>query len=496
MTPAPLAAADEAAAIAGLDHVVIRSPNPERAVASTLAGWGSACASTAASQHGARGCCSSAAAEISSSRWHTTSEPGSAMGRTGSGASPGACPPDVAKAHVQLRAAGVEVSEVRTGRRPAAPGSAKVPLVFGLALPAGLAFVLAPNLHRIAPTRNVLVLIFVTGLLMRAVWFGASAAIEDDYNRYMWDGAVVAHGLDPYRYAPQLFLSGVAIPTEYGAIAETGRSTLERINFANLGSLYPSVAQLAFALAYLIAPFNLDALRAVFLGAEIATFLLLIALLAELKFSPLWSALYSWNPLPVFTLIGVAHVDALVSPFVLGAILMTRRGRPNAAVAMLGASARSEIWPLLLAPLVLMPLIGQPRRLAQVALVFGAFLTLALGPLLLSVLRPSSGLAAYTSSWEVNNAFFAWAIYQVSSGFSATISQRKELLRGVLAVATVGTALFVARRPHQQMHALVRDALIGSATVFYLSPAQFPWYAAWFLRLRHFSAVGRCSSPR
>ena len=198
---------------------------------------------------------------------------------------------------------------------------------------------------------------------MRAVWFGASAAIEDDYNRYMWDGAVVAHGLDPYRYAPRLFLSGVAIPTEYGAIAQTGRSTLERINFADLGSLYPSVAQLAFALAYLIAPFNLDALRAVFLAAEIVTFLLLIALLAELKFSPLWSALYWWNPLPVFTLIGVAHVDALVSPFVLGAILMTKRGRPNAAVAMLGAGAGVKIWPLLLAPLVLMPLIGQPRRL-------------------------------------------------------------------------------------------------------------------------------------
>ena len=137
---------------------------------------------------------------------------------------------------------------------------------------------------------------------------------------------------------------------------------------------------------------------------------------------------------------------------------------------------------LLLAPLVLMPLIAQPRRLARVALVFVAVLTLALGPLLLSVSHPSSGLAAYTSSWDVNNGFFAWAAYALEWVLGDD-EPAQSVLRSVLAVATAGTALFVARRPRQQMHALVWGALIVAATVFYLSPAQFPWYAAWFLPL-------------
>ena len=327
------------------------------------------------------------------------------------------------------------------------PG-AKAPLVFGLALSAGLALILAPNLRAVRPTRQMLVLVIVAGLLMRAVWFGTPAAIEDDYHRYMWDGAVVAHALDPYRYAPQHFLSAVAMPMEFEALARAGRSALEHVNFPDLNSLYPSVAQLSFALAYFIAPFDLDALRAVFLAAEIATFLLLIVLLADSKASSLWSALYWWNPLPIFTLIGMAHVDALVPPFVLGAMLLAKRGRPNAAVAMLAAGAGVKIWPLLLAPLLLLPLIRQPRRFACAALVFVAAVGLAIGPLLLSVFRPGSGLVAYSSSWDVNNAFFAWGIYGLELALGDDEPAQK-VLRGLLAFATAGTALLVARR-HQQ----------------------------------------------
>ena len=69
--PSPLAGSDEAAAISALDHIVVRTPNPERAIAFYARhGSGSISASTAAIPTGARGCCSSAAA-ISWSRSRT-----------------------------------------------------------------------------------------------------------------------------------------------------------------------------------------------------------------------------------------------------------------------------------------------------------------------------------------------------------------------------------------------------------------------------------------
>jgi alpha-1,6-mannosyltransferase len=359
--------------------------------------------------------------------------------------------------------------------------AAKLPLVVLLVLSGALAFILAPHLRRVPPTTAALLLVFAAGLAMRAVWFGTPAAIEDDYNRYMWDGAVVANGLDPYRYPPSNFLSS-AIPTEYEAIARAGRAALEHVNFPELGSLYPTVAQLSFALAYFIAPFNLDALRCVFMVVEVVTFLLLVALLEDLRVSPVWSALYWWNPLAIFTLIGMAHVDALVPAFVLGALLAARRGRTNAAVALLGAGAGVKLWPLLLAPLILLPLFRQAKRMAWAAVVLILVLALAGGPLLVAALRPGSGITAYAAGWEINNGFFAWAVYGLEFALDDE-ARAQAAVRALLVIATAVTALIAALRHQQHKLNLTSAASLVAAAVFYLSPAQFPWYATWFLPL-------------
>jgi alpha-1,6-mannosyltransferase len=355
------------------------------------------------------------------------------------------------------------------------------PMVLALALPAGLALLAAPRLATIAPSRIALALVFVTGLALRALWFGSPALIEDDFNRYLWDGAVVAHGLDPYRHAPSDILA--AAPAGYEAIADAGRAILERVNFPELTSLYPSLAQLSFALAHLMAPFNLDALRVVFLAAEVATFLLLCALLVARGASPLWSALYWCNPLPAFTLIGMAHVDALIPPCVLGAALMLQRARPAAAVAMLSAGAGVKIWPLLLVPLALAPLLREPRRLMLPAGVLAVGLAAAIGPLLIaSYVRPDSGLGAYAAGWDVNNAFFAWG-ERALAWILGDEEPAQAILRALLALAAGAIALLVAYRRYRGSLDFACGALIVAASIFYLSPAQFPWYAAWFLPL-------------
>jgi hypothetical protein len=340
------------------------------------------------------------------------------------------------------------------------------PLILGLALPAALLLMLAPRLARLEPSRAALLLVFVLGLALRAVWLGAPVPLEDDFKRYLWDGAVVAHGLDPYRYSPEQILHRT--PPGYESIATAGRETLEAIYFPDLRTIYPSVAQLSFALAHLAAPFQIDGLRAVFLAAEIATFTLVCALLADIKASPLWSMLYWWNPTVAFALVGIAHVDAVVPPFVLGAVLLASRNRTAAAAALLGAGAGVKMWPVLLAPLGLARGWCLPR-LSMDSVVLLAAVALAIGPVLLSTQAPHSGLAVYAASWGNNNAFFAWAAYALGSLVGNDVAQR--LLR----------AAVVAVRCEWTTQALVRASLVVAATVFYLSPAQFPWYAVWFL---------------
>ena len=78
-------------------------------------------------------------------------------------------------------------------------------LVAGYCLVGGLTIVLLPRLVRSSGRSGaaVLALVVVAGLVMRLLQFGSEPVLEDDYNRYLWDGAVVAAGINPYSVAPQ-----------------------------------------------------------------------------------------------------------------------------------------------------------------------------------------------------------------------------------------------------------------------------------------------------
>jgi hypothetical protein len=271
------------------------------------------------------------------------------------------------------------------------------------------------------------------------------------------------------------------VPDGFETIAAAGQEALARINFPDLRTIYPSTAQIAFAIAYLIAPFDIDGLRVVFLLFECLTFLLLLALLSVLKASAIWSALYWWNPLVAFSLIGLAHVDALVPTFVLAALLMMIRHRTFSAVALLGAGAGVKIWPLLLLPLVLARARREPLKLVVACILSTAVLAIAIGPVALSALRPGSGLTAYASSWGNNNAFFAWSVYLLGSLTGPSNAERA--LRVAVSLTALAISFVATRWANDDSRNLVRACLMVAGTVFYLSPAQFPWYAVWFLPL-------------
>ena len=115
-TPSPLADCDEAAAISALDHIVVRTPNPERAIAfyagrlgldlrldRSNPAWGSRllffrCGDLVVEiAHDLKKGVSDGPDQLWGLSWRT---------------------PDIAKANARLKAAGVDVSPPRDGRRP------------------------------------------------------------------------------------------------------------------------------------------------------------------------------------------------------------------------------------------------------------------------------------------------------------------------------------------------------------------------------------------
>jgi hypothetical protein len=363
-----------------------------------------------------------------------------------------------------------------------------VPLILLLSLPALAGLVVARRLGTIRPGRLGLAVMILAGLAMRGVHLAAAPVIEDDFFRYLWDGALVAHGLDPYRLSPGEVMAGEGGAAVQRLAAEAG-AILPRINFPELRTIYPGTAQAAFALAHLLAPWQLPGLRLVMLAAELATLALMLAALARLGRSPLWAGLYWLNPLVVLVLANQAHAEALLPPLLLGAMMAAARDRPGLAGVCLGLAAGVKLWPLALAPLIMRGWIARPGALAAavlgLALAAGATLT----PLILTAFGEKAGLSAYAGSWANNNAPFAWVLH----GLRLALPQGwpvEALLRAAIAATAAAVALGAAVRRPAGFEGLLAGALVVAAAMFYLSPAQFPWYAVWFLPLAALAGSG------
>ena len=360
-----------------------------------------------------------------------------------------------------------------------------IPLIAVLAGSAaiGLAAALVAWRRRPQTTRAALLLIIAGGLAMRLVWFGATPPMEDDYYRYLWDGAVTASGGDPYAVAPKDVAAAGLSDRRLQSLADASGTILSNVNFPDLRTIYPGTAQVVFAAAYLIAPFQIDGLRAVFLVADGAAVLALAVLLSRLGHPPWLIALYWLNPMVVYTGIGLVHADVVMVPALLFALVLSIAARPVAAGAVLGLAAGVKLWPILLAPLLVRQTFAHSPAHALAALAVCALTTAVLtAPLALSVFAPQSGLTSYAASWHINNAPYAWVSYGLAQVFGESDVANRALriaVAGAAAIIAIAVAIPKIASPRD----LVIRATIVAASVFYLSPAQFPWYALWFFGL-------------
>lgn len=384
---------------------------------------------------------------------------------------------------------GYDVEVIDMPAAALALGLAAAGLVYAIGLP--LLVRRSPGTDEGAPW-SLLAVMIGAGLLARLVLIPSVPVLEDDWQRYLWDGAVTARGHNPYAVSPQTAMqSGKG--TALGRLSsESGLTTL-RINHRDLKTIYPPVTQGAFALAHLIRPWSLTAWKAILLVCDIATLALLLALLREAGRSPLWSALYWWNPIVLKELFNSGHMEAIVLPFVLVALLLAVRRRWLSATASVALAAGAKLWPVLLLPLLLRPLLEhRRRRLTACLALFAAMLALLALPILLGGLGPQSGFVAYAERWQTNSAHLP-ALQGLMAGILSTLgldsSHAGRIVRALLAVAAGGLALAIAARPwtgsasanakSRDTAELMQKAGLVILALLLLSPSQYPWYFIW-----------------
>lgn len=378
----------------------------------------------------------------------------------------------------------------RSSRYLSEPTKASWLLVaFGL-VAAAVYFVAVWAIPKSSPTRRLLIWVIAVGAILRLAMFSTPPILDDDVYRYLWDGAVVANGFNPYAYAPNAFLDENAdtlTPNRLRKLAgqaEKRQKIISRINFPELRSIYPPIAQAAFALAYWLDAWSVDAWRVVLLIFDIVNLCLLAAILRQVRRSPLWLVIYWWNPILIKEVFNSAHMEVVTLPFVLAAVLLSMRKNHVFATISLALAVGAKVWPIILLPLLLRPLLAEPKKLVLILPLFAVLIAAMCLPIYVTGLDDESGFTAYSLRWQNNSSIYRityWAAKSVFNHYNWMLYREEVGARRIVVCFLAFWTIWVARRPIIDGRDLSSRALITIAAVFLIGPTAFPWYYIWFM---------------
>lgn len=319
----------------------------------------------------------------------------------------------------------------------------------------------------------------VAGLLFRIMFWDSTPIYENDWSRYLWDGLVASEGYNPYKYPPEVaYKITPNMSDELQALADLSEQHMELaadVNYSNLTTIYPPVTMGVFYTAAKIAPADLNGLRGIYLLFDLAGFWLLMKALKTFGRDPNWTALYWLNPMLIYSVYNAAHMDVILVPVLLSALLLVR-SRPILAGAALGLAAAMKFWPLLLGPVLLRKYRVRPFLFVLAGSVAGLAALLLTAPILLQM-DGNSGLVAYATQWERSSFLFGY----LEAALGLLSGNPAGLARISVAVALTGYSIWLTFKESTELASLPRALMALTIALYFLSPTGYPWYVIWFL---------------
>ena len=309
-------------------------------------------------------------------------------------------------------------------------------------------------------------LILGVAAAMRIAVIASPPYLSSDIYRYVWDGRVIAAGVNPYRYIPaDPHLAALRDPAVY--------PNINRANYAR--TIYPPAAEAIFSAVTRISD-SPAAIKAAMVAFEAIAVFLLLRLLALSGLPPTRIAIYAWHPLPLWEFAGSGHIDAAIVMLVALA-LWSRRRRPQSFFAGLALAGATLVK---FYPAVILPALWQ-RRDWRMPAVFAVAIILAYLPFAGVGRRVLGFLPHYLAEQGFTgrgSGFYLWDL--ASSVLPAGLSANAYLAAAAALLAAL--AGFVALRRPMPDGDMRGAALLAAAFTLLLSP-HYPWYFAWLVVL-------------
>ena len=310
-------------------------------------------------------------------------------------------------------------------------------------------------------------------IVFRLLFLLATPALSDDYFRFVWDGRLLAAGINPFLYLPQFFLSPDA--PEVSGITE---ELYQQLNSPGYYSIYPPVSQAVFWLSVKLSPGSIwgsvVAMRVLLLLADVGSILLLLRLLRKMGLPERNVLLYALNPLVIIELVGNLHFEALMIFFLLLSLQQLFYQRLLISGAALGLAVGTKLLPLMFLPFLLRKL-GIRRFLllggAVLITVAALFFPLVSGEVLQNIFR---SVDLYFQKFEFNASIYyllRWLGFRIS-GYNQIA-----VIGPLLSAVTLVTIIALASVKRLGSVRRLAGYMAAALTVYlFLATTVHPWY--------------------
>ena len=306
------------------------------------------------------------------------------------------------------------------------------------------------------PKISIPMFIIITGIIFRITVIPSAPTTSPDVFRYIWEGKIVAHGINPYQVPP-----GAPLLNQYHSDLWT------KVGFKNMTSIYPPFAQVTFLIGYIISDESVWGLKIVYLICEIITLIFLLKLLRLKKINPGYIILYAWLPIPIMEYFINAHIDTVGIAFFILFLYYIEKGRNNLSAVFFSLSFLVKFYPLMLFPLLIKK-IGM-KKLIPFTLIFLFTSIIFYAPFITSDLAVKNSLTTYLLRWEFNGS-----VYNLIKMFSD--SDLARIICSVLLIIAIAVISYKYRDFVNGTFGVLLSFVIFATTIY-------PWYLGWIAAL-------------
>lgn len=314
-------------------------------------------------------------------------------------------------------------------------------------------------------------------VVFRLLMLTTEPTLSDDVYRYLWDGHLVAEGVNPYSFAIN---ASELDPFEISARRLANNETLS--------SPYLPAAHGLFGLSAALLPSDPLTMQLVMTLFDLASAAIVVRLLALAELPSRRVLLYLWNPLIIIETAHAAHLDAFMIFLVLAALLagLSKPARSTSPV-LLALAVLTRPIPGLLTP-VLWWRWGWRGRIAFAVTGMALVVPFGFGPSGFGLSGESSGTGVFGSA----------RVYGQEFRFNAVVATWLEDLTGatvarVVTAAVMGGVLLITLRRAKAADSardLLRLGTLPLMAYVLLTPVLHPWYLSVLLVMLVFVAPG------